>query len=76
VRTGVTGLLAEAIPDSIAASIVALFADHAWAQKMGSNGRCYVRAAEFHWDTVAERTEQIYLSLQLATCERRARIGH
>jgi glycosyltransferase involved in cell wall biosynthesis len=76
VRTGVTGLLAEAIPSSIARSIVALFADHAWARQMGWNGRRYVRSAEFHWDTVAERTEQIYLSLQLATRERRAKIGH
>ena len=57
----VTGLKVYPTPESIGWGLGTLFTNFEWARWMGGNGR---RAAEtaFSWDTIAETTEQCYVS--------------
>jgi glycogen synthase len=58
----VTGLKIRDQEDSIVWGVDRLLRNPAWADWMGRNGRVAVETA-FAWDTIASKTEQLYLDL-------------
>ncbi len=63
VRDGETGVLVEKQnPNSIAKAIIKIAKDKDLRNKLSKNGREY--ALKFSWDKIAERVEEVYMSVQ------------
>jgi len=59
---GVNGLQGDDTVDSVAWGLGTLLSNHQHCRWMGRNGRAAVDAA-FSWDSIAEQTEEVYLSM-------------
>jgi glycosyltransferase involved in cell wall biosynthesis len=64
VRDGLDGLVCDATPEAIAASVRAVVSDGGLRERMAANAR--VAARRYDWDTLAARLEETYASLLAA----------